>query len=380
MTTRRGHNEGSIYQRASDGKWVGSINLGYGPDGKRKRKPIYGKTRKEVAEKMKVALRDQQQGTLIVGKSQTTEQFLTHWLQETVRPTIRASTYEAYEWRVRVHLIPSLGRIPLQQLTPQHVQSFINHKLESGLSPHTVSDIHGVLRHALNQAVKWNLAARNVAALVDKPRFVQPQMRYLTPEQAKALLSAVKGDRLEAFYSVAVPLGLRRGEALGLRWEDVDFDKGLLHVRQALQRVGGKLQFTEPKTRTSRRSINLPQICVAALRAHRIRQLEERLLAGDRWQEHGLVFPTGIGTPYEPDNLQRHLHRMLERAGLPHVRIHDLRHTAASLMLAQGIQPKVISEILGHSRIGVTLDIYGHLYEPARQEAADKMDQLLGGL
>lgn len=381
MSSRRGHNEGSIYQRESDGLWVANVSLGRGPDGKRKRKPIYGKTRKEVAEKLKAVLRDQQLGILpLVTERQTTGQFLERWLKEAVRPTIRASTYAAYEWRVRVHLIPSLGRIPLQQLSPQHVQSFINHKLEAGLSAHTVADIHGILRHALSQAVKWNLVPRNVATLVDKPRFQQPQMKYLTPEQAKSLLLAVKGDRLEALYTVAVPLGLRRGEMLGLKWDDVDFDKGLLHVRRSLQRLDGKLQFVEPKTRSSRRSINLPQVCISALKAHRIRQLEERLLAGDRWQEHGLVFPTGIGTPYEPDNLKRHLVRMLDRAGLPHVRIHDLRHTAASLMLAQGIQPKVISEILGHSRIGVTLDIYGHLYEPARQEAADKMDQLLGAL
>ncbi len=380
MATRRGHNEGSIYQRASDSLWVGSINLGYGPDGKRKRKPIYGKTRKEVAEKMKAALRDQQLGVLITTARQTTGQFLTRWLEDVARPSLRASTYETQESHVRVHLIPSFGHVPLQQLTPQHIQAFIKYKLESGLSPHTISDIHGILRHALGQAVKWNLVPRNVAALVDKPRWERPQMNCLTPEQALQLLVAVKGDRFEALYTVAVPLGLRRGEALGLKWEDVDFDKGLLHVRRTLQRVGGKLQLTEPKTRTSRRSINLPQICIAALRGHKDLQRWEKRLAGDRWQEHELVFPTGIGTPYEPNNLKRHLQRMLDKAGLPHIRIHDLRHTAASLMLAQGIQPKVISEILGHSRIGVTLDIYAHLYEPARQEAADRMDQLLGGL
>lgn len=336
MASRRGKGEGSIYQRASDGLWVGMVNLGYGPDGKRKRKPIYGKARKEVAERMKALLRDQQQGLLVAAtERQTTGQFLERWLNDAMRTTIRPSTFATYETQVRVHLVPSLGRIPLQQLGPQHVQAFINHKLESGLSAHTVSDIHGILRHALSQAVKWGLVPRNVAALVDKPRFEHRQMNYLTPEQAKSLLAAVKGDRLEALYTVALPLGLRRGEALGLKWDDIDLDKGLLYVRRALQRVGGKLHLVEPKTRSARRTINLPQICIAALRAQRIRQLEERLMAGESWHENGLVFTSTIGTPYEPNNLRRHLHRMLQRAGLPQLRVHDLRHTAALSRAAQ---------------------------------------------
>jgi integrase len=375
--SKRGNNEGSIYKRAQ-GDWVASITVGYGLDGKRRRKSYYGKTRGEVSEKLKVALRDQQQGLPIITERQTLAQFLTRWLEDAMRPTIRASTYATYESHVRVHLKPALGHISLQQLTPQHIQSFLKHKMESGLSAHTTSDVYGVLRHALDQALKWGLVARNVAALVDKPRFETPQMKYLTPDQARALLQAVKGDRLEALYSVAIPLGLRRGEALGLRWEDIDLDKGLLHVRRALQRLEGKLQLVEPKTRTSKRSINLPQITIVALRAHRIRQVEERLQAGDKWREHGLVFTTTIGTPYEPNNLKRHLARMLDIAGLPHVRIHDLRHTAASLMLAQDIPPKVISEILGHSRTSITLDTYGHLFEPARQAAADKIDAIFG--
>lgn len=377
--TRRGHDEGSIYQR-KDGLWTSSISLGYGPNGKRRRKSYYGKTRREVADRLKAAMHDHGQGLPIDAKRQTVKQFLEHWLENAVKPTIRPSTFSNYSSHVRVHLVPALGHVQLGELTPQDIHTFLNDELTSGLSPHTTSDIYHVLRRALGQAVRWGLLARNVAALVDPPRFEKTEMRYLTTSEALSLLEAVKGERMEAFYSVAVALGLRRGEALGLRWEDVDFDAGVLYVRRSLQRIGKSLQFTEPKTATSRRQINLPKATVTALRAHRVRQLEGRVYVGSKWQDNDLVFCTGIGTPYEPNNIRRHFLRMLEQAGLQPMRVHDLRHTAASLMLAQGIPPKVISEILGHSRISITLDTYSHLMEPMRREAADKMDELLGGL
>lgn len=377
--TRRGHDEGSIFQR-KDGLWASSISLGYGPDGKRRRKSYYGKTRREVADKLKQAMHDAGQGLPVDAKRQTVKQLLEHWLEHAVKPTIRPSTYANYSSHVKKHLAPSLGRHQLGDLTPQHIHEFLGHKLKAGLSPHTTADIYHVLRRALGQAVRWGLVARNVAALVDPPRFEKPNMRYLTSDQALTFLQAIKGERMEAFYSVAVALGLRRGEALGLRWDDIDFDEGILYVRRSLQRVSGSLQFTEPKTRTSVRQINLPKATVTALRAHRVRQLEERVFVGSKWQDNDLVFSTGIGTPYEPNNIRRHFLRMLKRAGLEPMRVHDLRHTAASLMLAQGIPPKVISEILGHARISITLDTYSHLMDPMRREAADKMDELLGGL
>lgn len=377
MASRRGHNEGSIYQRASDGLWVATVSLGYGPNGKRKRKPIYGKTRKEVAEKLKTLLHEQQSGLPIVTERQTLAQFLQHWLSEVAQPSLRASTFSTYESHIRTHIVPALGRVALQQLTPQQIQSFLNHKLAGGLSPRTVADIHAVMRTALQQAVKWNLMARNVATLVERPRIPQKQVQYLTPAQARTFLQSVQSDRLQALYLTAMSLGLRRGEALGLRWDDIDLDRGILAVRAALQRINGKLQLVELKTKAAHRSINLPSVTLAALKAHRRRQLEERLLAGSQWQELGFVFTTRIGTPIEPRNYKRSFDKALERAGLDHMRIHDMRHTAASLLLAQGVPAKVISEILGHARVGITLDIYSHLYEPARQEAAAKMDQLL---
>jgi integrase len=377
---RRGHDEGSIYQRESDGKWVAAVNLGYASDGKRKRKVFYGDTRKEVAEKLKTALHEHQQGTLPTNtERQTVEQFLTNWLQNTAKQTLRASTFETYEIHVRVHLVPALGRLQLSKLNPQHIQQFINQKLEQGLKPRTVIYSYAVLSRALGQALKWGLVGRNVAELVDPPRAPRSEIRPFTAEQARALLEAVKGHRLEAFYTVALSLGLRRGEALGLMWEDVDLQAGTVRVKQALQRLGGKLQITEVKSATSRRVIKLPRVCVAALKSHHAQQLQEKLLAGAGWTDTGLVFTSHLGTPLEPRTVARHFQRTLKQADLPRIRIHDLRHTAASLLLAQGVPVKMVSEILGHSGSRITLDVYGHVFDSTRQQAADRMDDLLSG-
>lgn len=376
--SKRGQNEGSVYKLAN-GTWRGSVSLGRGPDGKRDRKYFSGKTRREVAEKLKVAQRDHQLGLPVAPERQTVAYFMNTWLEERAKPSTRITTYTTYESHTRIHILPSLGHIILQQLTPQQVQAFVNYKAASpDLAIRTVIDIHSVLRRALNQAVRWGLVPRNVAALAELPRLEKKEQRYLTPDQARMLLEAARGDRLEALYSVAIALGLRRGEALGLRWEDVDLDRGVLQVKVALHRIGGKLQLAEPKTPGSRRSINLPRISIAALRAHKVRQLEERLKAGDKWKESGHVFTSTIGTPMEPSNFRRAFQKLLARAGIEHMRIHDMRHTAASLMIAQKIEPKMISEILGHSRTGITMDLYGHLFEPMRREAADRMDDILG--
>jgi integrase len=207
-----------------------------------------------------------------------------------------------------------------------------------------------------------------------KSKEIQP----FTPAQARQFLEAVRGDKFEALYTVALALGLRRGEALGLRWEDIDWEKGTLTIRASLQRAEGKLQMLEVKTDRSRRVVKLPKLALQALKSHRTRQLEDRLLAGARWTEHGLVFPTGIGTPYDPRRLNEDFERALKRGGLPRIRFHDLRHSAATLLLAQGVPVKMISELLGHSTTRMTLDVYAHVLETMKQEAADSMDAVLG--
>lgn len=380
MSSRRGHNEGAIYQRASDGKWVGSVNLGYGPDGKRKRKSFYGKTRNEVADKLLAAQHDHRAGLPIDSKRQSLGDFLQSWLEDSVKPSVRLTTYENYSTLTRTHILPALGRVQLQKLTPPQIQHFLNAKLQSGLSTRTVQYLLVLLRRSLGLAVKWGMVQRNVALLVDPPRVRHKEIQPFTPAQAKHFLEAIQGHKLEALFTVALALGLRRGEALGLRWEDVDLEGGKLTVRASLQRAGGKLQLMEVKTAGSHRSVRLPRFALAALKAHKTRQIEDRLLAGARWQQSGMVFSTGIGTPYDPRRLNEDFEKALKQAGLPHIRFHDLRHSAATLLMAQGVPIKMVSELLGHSTTRMTLDIYSHVLDPMRQEAADRMDDLLGGV
>lgn len=374
---KRGQNEGTICKR-DDGRWVAVLNLGY-RDGKRWRKSFYGKTRKEVQEQLTATLREQQQGLPVITERQTVAQFLDRWLADVVKPTVRPKTYHSYQQLVRLHLKPALGHHQLAKLDPQHVQALINAKLAEGLSPRTVQYLHAVLRRALGQALKWNLVPRNVARLVDPPRVERPEMLALTPEQARRFLDAVGDDRLGALYSVAVALGLRQSEILGLRWEDVDFEQRTLRVRVQLLRIDGAKRLVEPKTRQSRRTLPLPATIVAGLRAHRSRQLQERLLAGARWEGNGwdLVFTTTRGGPLDARHLVRAFKDHLVRAGLPDIRFHDLRHSCASLLVAQGLHPRVVMEILGHSTITLTMNTYSHVMPALQREAADMMDNLL---
>jgi integrase len=313
----------------------------------------------------------------MVDERQTVEQFLSRWLADKVKPSARPGTLRGYESKIRVHIIPALGMIALVKLTPQRLQSFFNAKLGAGLSPRSVHHLRAILRAALTDAVKWGLASRNVADLVDPPRVPHDEVRPLSSAEAQALLTAVEGDRLEALYSVALALGLRQGEALGLRWEDVDLDAGSLSVKQSLQRIGGAFQFVEPKTARSRRTLPLPNVAAKALREHRTRQLTERLAAGPMWEEHGLVFTRANGRPLHGSNVTREFQRMLEQAGLRRLRFHDMRHACASLLIAQGVHPRVVMETLGHSQIGITMNLYSHVLPEAQRQAAAQMDAVL---
>jgi len=241
------------------------------------------------------------------------------------------------------------------------------------------SAVRTLLRMALNQALKWGLVQRNVAALVDAPRAVRFEVQPIDQKQALAFLDALKGDRLEALFTVALSLGLRRGESLGLRWQDIDFENRTLRVCQQLQRIDKKLVFDEPKTKSSRRILGLPDSLAAKLREHRTRQLEQKMAAGSEWKEGGLVFTTSLGTPIDPRNVKRRLDSILDKAKLPHFRIHDLRHFCASLLLAQGVELKVVSQILGHTQIRVTADIYTHVLPQTQKAAIDLLDSLLTG-
>ena len=388
---KRARNEGSIYRQQTDGRWVAAISVGY-RNGRRRRKKFFGATRAAVAAQLTQALHDQQHGLPVAPDRQTVGTFLTRWLEDSVKPSVRPTTYRSYQQLVDLHLKPGLGRYPLAKLTPQHVQTFLNEQHHGGrilkpyqaqetprtLTPRTVQYIHAVLRRALNQAMRWGMVPRNVAALVTPPRVIRQEVQPFTPQQARDFLGMIATHRLCPLIAVALSCGLRQGEALGLRWADgVDLDQGMLHVRHALQTVGGTRQLVELKTARSRRTITLPAKLVTLLRAHRTRLRERRLAAGPQWHETGFVFTTRDGQPLAGGNVTRDFKKLLAAAGLPPRRFHDLRHSCASFLLAQGVSPRVVMEILGHSQISLTMNTYAHVLPSLQTEAAHRMNALL---
>ncbi|GHO65054.1 site-specific integrase [Ktedonobacter sp. SOSP1-52] len=375
---RRGHGEGSIYHR-NDGRWAAAISLDNG-----KRKTLYGKTRKEVQEKLKKALHEQQEGRMITAPQQTIKHYLEYWLEEVHRQSIRIRTYERYEEIVRLHLLPALGHHMLQKLAPQHLQTFYNSKLREGLSATTVISFHNVLHKALDHAMRWRLMAYNVCDLVSPPRRKHIELETLNLEQAQQFLTTVRGCPQEALFLLAIGTGMRRGEIMGLKWRDIDLATGKLQIRRVLTRIPSRVSGKgyiedEPKSEKSRRNIVLPSFVLEGLKQHGVRQLEAKLKAGPRWEEHDYVFCTSVGTHVNPDrDIQEPFKKLLKKAGLPNIRFHDLRHSAATLMLSMGVHPKIVQEILGHSRINMTLDVYSHVLPTMQQEAMRKLNDALG--
>jgi integrase len=375
-TKARRRGKGSIYKRA-DGRWCAVIDLTV-EGGPRRRLVRYAETAAEADRVLRDELRKVEAGIRTTGRQATVGDFLSRWLLS-IRPPhgVRPSTFRRYSELVNVHLIPGLGRLRLSALQPTDVDAFLAGKLDSGPAPRTVHHMRAVLRAALSQAVRDGLIVRNPGGLSRPVRVEHHEMTVLSPEQARTFLDAVRGDRLAALYSVALTVGLRQGEALGLRWQDADLDAGTLRVEHGLQRIGGRLQLVPTKSARSRRTVVLPAMVTDALRAHRARQLEERLLAGGRWHDDGYVFASTIGTPVDAPELRRAFAAILRRADLPAIRFHDLRHSAASLMLAQGVPMRVVMETLGHSSITLTANTYSHVLPALQRQAAEAMDRLL---
>jgi integrase len=313
----------------------------------------------------------------IVGEKQTVENYLTQWLSD-IKPTIRPRSWVGHEEAVRLHVLPTLGRVPLARLSPQQVQALYTAKLAGGLAPGTVARIHAVLSRAFSEAARIGLVQRNVVALVKPPRPTHQEMQVLTSEQARILLAAVVDDPLEALYVLALTTGMRRGELLALHWADVNLDAGFVQVRFTLQHLAGaQVVYGPPKTARSRRKVALSALAIAALQKHRERQEQQRVLVGADWVDNDLVFPSGRGGPMEGSYfLRRKFVPMLKRAGLPEIRFHDLRHTAATLLLLQGIHPKIVSEMLGHSAVSMTLDTYSHVLPDMQRDATAAFDRL----
>jgi integrase len=356
---RRGNGEGSISRR-KDGRWEAkyTAHTAEGP----KRRALYGKTRKEAADKLAKALADRASGYTFDTENMSVGEYLDRWLEDSDRGSVRTSTYERHEQIVRLHLKPALGRLKLSKLNPAHLQGLYRDKLDSRLSPATVQKIHAVLHKALAQALKWNMIPRNAADAVTAPRPAPEEMHPLPPDEARKLMEAARGDKLEALYVLAVHTGMRQGELLALRWEDVDLNEGVIRIRHTLARSRGRIALGEPKTKGSRRPVHLTGAAVQALKAHLEQQLEDIERLGDLYRDHGLVFTSGVGTLINPTNLRRRSFApLLERARLPQIRFHDLRHTCATLLLCRNVHPKHVQKLLGHATVAITLDTYSHI-------------------
>lgn len=369
---------GHIRKRGKN-SWAIVVDLGRDPQtGKRRQQTATVRgTKKDAERELRALLTRLETGAYVKPTKVTVGEFLRQWLENYVMTNTSPRTAEGYWVIVKCHLLPNLGAIPLTQLQPSHIQSYYAQARKEGrangnggLSAQTILNVHKVLSEALTHAVKWQILIRNVALAVDPPRPARPEMVTLTEDHARVFLQAAAATSYPELFTVALYTGMRRSELLGLRWNSVDLDLAQLSVTQTLHRLAsGGFVFREPKTAKSRRTIALPPLACIALRQLREWQMGERLLLGLRLRDDDLVFSQPDGKPLDPSTITHTFNRIIRRADLPHVRFHDLRHTHASLMLKQGIHPKIVSERLGHSSIGITLDTYSHVM-PGLQEAA----------
>lgn len=369
---RRGKGEGSIRLRP-DGRWEARHQL---PDGSQK--SLYAKTRQEAARRLNEALNDLERG-IITPKDgrQTLGAYLEGWLI-TKKPTVEPTYWRRLEEQVRIYINPTLGKVPLTQLTAQHIQRLYAQMLDKWGVPR-VQKVHVALHKALNDALRMDLVARNVADQVDKPKVQHVEMHVYTPEQAQQLLTAAEGNRLEALYVLMLTTACRLGELLGLRWEALDLERRELQVSSVLKEVKGHRSLGRPKTPHSRRTIPLTQLAVDLLRKHHKAQLAERLKNGPDWNPQQLVFCTSNGTGYLVSNWRRQQYKpLITRAGLPYLHPHGLRHTAATLLLLDGVPAIVVSRMLGHSNVAFTLQTYGHVLAEMREMARDAMERRFG--
>ncbi|HEY8695656.1 MAG TPA: site-specific integrase [Chloroflexota bacterium] len=371
--TKRAHGQGSIYKR-SDGKWCAQLTL---PDGTRKY--FYAATQAAAVKRLDKARRAIADHEPLPAERLRLGAFLTDWLENTLKPRTRPLTYKYTAQKAQAHILPALGKTKMVDITTPMIQRHLN-TLGKTLAPKTVKHVRDILRAALNDAVAWGLLARNPAANAQPPRLEKRHVAPLTLGEAQQLLAAVQSHRLAALFAVGLACGLRSAEARGLRWEDLelDADQPVMRVRRQLQQLDGQWQLVEPKTDNSRRTIPLPAVAGEALRGHRVRQLSERLKAGSEWQQPvpGLVFTDERGRPVLAQNLSRTFGTLLARAGLPERRFHDLRHACCSLLLAQGVPPSTVMDILGHSNMATTMHIYREVSQAAMAEGVKALDFL----
>jgi len=374
---------GTVIKRSS--KWSIVVDIGRDAKGKRKQKWYSGfNTKKEAEKKLAEVIHQLETNTFISPDKLTLGEFLKQWLSDYVELNLTPSTIAGYKVNIEKHIIPAIGSIPLQKLQPAQVQKFYNEKLKNGrldgkggLSAKSVIYIHRNLREALSYAVKQQLIMRNVADMVELPKQKKFQATFLDEVEAQELLETFKGTYCYIPVLLGVGLGLRRGEALGLQWKDIDFDNRTIHINRSLIPTKEGLLFHDPKTEGSKRIIVAPETILNELKEVKELQEKNQALLEEAYNELGLVTCYDDGSPINPAAFSHSFARHLERKGLQHIRFHDLRHTNATLMLKQNVPAKVASERLGHSTIGITLDLYSHVLKEMQEEAAKKIEELV---
>jgi integrase len=370
---KRTRGDGTIYKRGT--LWHGELTLGWASDGKRVKQRFKGPTKKDVSAQIAKAKTAHASGQ-VPDTNATLDQFLLFWLP-TYRQQVRATTYEHRHGHLTAHITPVFGAVRLADLTTIKVQAWVN-DLSASRKPRTVVGIFNTLRKVLSDAVRMELLSRNVTKGVVLPKITHDELEVYSPEQAAQLFSAARGNDLEALYVLALTTGMRQGELLGLKWSDIDWPGQRLHIKRALVDVrGGGVAEQEPKTRSSRRGVPLTGLALDALKRRRIRQTEQRLQRGPLWADTEYVFTNTFGRPLRRAHLlDQQYYPLLERAGLPKIRFHNLRHSTATILLSMGVHPKVVQELLGHSSIKMTMDLYSHVTPTMSREAVTQLETL----
>lgn len=369
----RGH-----IRRRSAGRWEISVETPSDPVSGRRRRTwrVISGTRREAERELTALVRAVDTGTLVDPTRETVAAYLTRWLRDYALHGVAPRTYERYAEIIRGHIVPAIGGVTMSRLRPAHVVEAERTWLDR-LSPSTVLKHHRLLHEAFEQAVRWQVIAVNPMRAVTAPRPPRREMVVLDADQARALLDVASGTEFDCALTTLLYTGLRLGELRGLRWRDVDLEGGHVRIQQTMQRIGGELRFAPTKTHRSRRNVEVPAIVVEALRRERTQQTARRLAVGGDWNDLGLVFTDALGRPISAERLRWAFWRLLDRAGLPRVRLHDLRHTMATLMLTAGEHPKVVSERLGHSTVTLTLDTYSHVLPGIGRAAAERLAETL---
>jgi len=361
-------------------KWCFVLDVGRDEAGKRSQKWFSGfRTKKEAEQAMAAKMQEVNTGNFTESSHETFGAYIQRWLDDK-QSQVRPSTYRSYEWLVRCHIVPNIGHIRITDLRPQHLQTMYR-KLSEGerpLSNRSIQQLHTVVHESLKRAMKWGIVHRNISDAVDPPRIDRKRSDVWTPEQSLQFIEGSKGEeRYWIGFVLAIMTGMRKGEILGLRWSDIDMERGYAQVRQTLGWVAGKPVLQEPKTERSRRSVALSPETILALEQHRNEQVQDRLFFDSEYKDHGLIIARPDGSPQNPRTFDDAWYRALERSELPRIRFHDLRHTHASILLQQGVHPKIVSERLGHATISITLDTYSHVLPGLQKEIADRFDDII---